>query len=259
MHLKDRVATITGGNSGIGRATAKLFVREGAGVVIAARRADAGREAVAELEALGGAAHFVQCDVRRPADCQRAVNTTLEQFGRLDILFNNAGVVPFGRAEDTDEATWDDTMDTNAKGIFLMSRAAIPVMRAQGGGVIVNTASDAGILGCKGTVAYCASKGAVVLMTKAMALDHARESIRINAVCPGETYVNRWNERSAAGGPDVEEYIASAIAAVPMGRVATPAEIASAVLFLASDMSSFMTGAALLVDGGWTAGGPEFK
>jgi NAD(P)-dependent dehydrogenase (short-subunit alcohol dehydrogenase family) len=259
MRLKDKAALITGGNSGIGRATGRLFVREGARVVTVARRIEAGRDAVAELEALGGGAHFVQGDVRCAMDCQRAVRTTLREFGRLDILFNNAGVNPFGRAEDTDVATWDATMETNAKGVFLMSREAIPVMRAQGGGAIVNTASDAGIAGCREMVAYCASKGAVILMTKAMALDHSREGIRINAVCPGETYVKRWEERSAAGGPDVEEHTASATAAVPMGRVATPDEIATAVLFLASDASSFMTGAALLVDGGWTAGGPEFE
>lgn len=254
MHrLKGRVALITGGNAGIGRATALLFAREGARVVIAARNAEAGRHTVAEIEALGGVAHFVQCDVRRAGDCQRAVEVTMERFGQLDILFNNAGAVIFGRAEDTDEATWDQVMDTNAKGVFLISRAAIPVMRRQGGGVIINNASDWGIVGGQEAVAYCASKGAVVLMTKAMALDHAGESIRINAVCPGDTYVPRWDERAAEAGRDVADDIAAFAQHIPLGRVGTADEIAQAVLFLASDASSFMTGAALVVDGGYTA------
>jgi len=159
MRLKNKVALITGGNSGMGRATAMLFAREGASVVIAARNAETGQQAVAEIGAQGGVALFVQCDVRCAQDCQRAVDASVERFGRLDILFNNAGVVLKGRAEDTDEATWNETMDTNAKGVFLMSRAALPVMRAQGGGVIVNNASDAGIVGERELVAYCASKG----------------------------------------------------------------------------------------------------
>ena len=173
----------------------------------------------------------------------------------MDILFNNAGVVLFGRVEDTDEATWDQVMDTNVKGVFLMSRAAIPVMQAQGGGVIINNASDWGIVGGEAAVAYCASKGAVVLMTKAMALDHAGEGIRINAVCPGDTYVPRWDERAAAAGRDVAEDIAAFARHIPLGRVGAADESAQAVLFLASDASSFMTGAAPLVDGGYTARG----
>lgn len=226
----------------------------GARVVIAARNAEAGQQTVAEIEASGGVAHFAQCDVRRAGDCQRAVDVTIARFGQLDILFYNAGVVIFGRAEETDEDTWDQVMDTNAKGVFLMSRAAIPVMRRQGGGVIINNASDWGIVGgAEEAVAYCASKGAVVLMTKAMALDHAPEGIRINAVCPGDTYVPRWDERAARAGRDVTEEIAGFAQNIPLGRVATPDEIAQAVLFLASDASSFMAGAALVVDGGYTA------
>ena len=253
MRLKDKVTLITGGNAGIGRATARLFAREGARVVIAARNAEAGHQTVADIEALGGVANFIKCDVRRAGDCQRAVDAVVERFGRLDTLFNNAGVVISARAEETDEATWDLVMDTNAKGVFLMSRAAIPAMRRQGGGVIINNASDWGIVGGEEAAAYCASKGAVVLMTKAMALDHAAEGIRINAVCPGDTYVPRWDERAARAGHTVDEEIAGFTRNIPLGRVATPEEIAQAVLFLASDASSFMTGAALVVDGGYTA------
>ena len=253
MKLKGRVALITGGSTGIGRATATLFAREGARVVIANRRAEPGVEAVAEIEALGGVAHFVQCDVRCAADCQRAVETAIERFGRLDILVNNAGIVPFGRVEDTDEATWDAVMDTNPKGVFLMSRVAIPIMRNQGGGAIVNTASDAGLVGAKGMAAYSASKGAVVLLTRSMALDHACEGIRINAVCPGYTYVERWKERSGVDRPDVEEYVAAVAEELPIGRIGKPEEIAQAILFLASDEASFVVGTALSVDGGYTA------
>jgi NAD(P)-dependent dehydrogenase (short-subunit alcohol dehydrogenase family) len=253
MQLRDKVALITGGNSGIGKEMALLFAREGAAVVIAARNPDKGRQTVAEIEADGGTALFVQCDVRSAADCQRAIDAALARFGSLDVLVNNAGVVLAGRADDTDEATWDEVMDINAKGVFLMCRAAIPVMRAQGGGVIVNNASDSGIVGERRLVAYCASKGAVVLMTKAMAVDHAAEGIRVNALCPGPVYVDRWDRRAAAGGYDVSVDLARFISDVPMKRVGSPDEIARAALFLASDASSFMTGAAILVDGGRTA------
>jgi NAD(P)-dependent dehydrogenase (short-subunit alcohol dehydrogenase family) len=253
MRLKGKVALITGGNTGIGQATAVLFAAEGAKVVIADFRADNHQETVTRIEATGGEVLFIQCDVRRASDCQQAIEAAVKRFGRLDILVNNAGIVPFGRAEDTDESTWDATMDTNAKGVFLMSQVAVPVMRKQGGGVIVNTASDAGLVGSKGMVAYCASKGAVVLLTKAMALDHSSEGIRINAVCPGYTLVKRWEERSGVDRPDVSEYVAAAARELPIGRVGKPEEIAQAILFLASDESSFITGAALSVDGGYTA------
>lgn len=252
MGVKSKIALVTGGNSGIGRATALLFAREGADIVIAARNFDTARQTIAEIEAMGRNAQFVSCDVRRANDCQRAVDTALKRFDRLDILFNNAGIVISGRAEDTDEIAWDRVMDTNVKGVFLMSRAAIPALRSRGG-VIVNNASDWGIVGGREAVAYCASKGAVVLMTKAMALDHASEGIRINAICPGDTHVQRWDERAAEAGRSVGHDLAAFAREIPLGRVASAHEIAKAVLFLASDASSFMTGAALVVDGGYTA------
>lgn len=253
MKLEGKVALITGGNSGIGRATALLFAREGAKVAIAARNEESGKKIVEEIENLNGKAVFVPCDVRNVDDCQRSVKVCVETYGRLDILFNNAGLVPSGTVEETDEVTWDVVMDTNVKGVYLMCRASIPVMRGLGNGVIVNNASDWGIVGGEKGVVYCASKGAVVLMTKAMALDHAKEGIRINALCPGDTYVPRWDERAQAGGRKVEEDIDAFVRHIPMGRVAEPEEMARTVLFLASEDSSFVTGTTLIVDGGYTA------
>jgi len=253
MRLVGKVALITGGYSGIGKATALLFAREGASIVIAGRDEERGARAVAEIQAAGGVACFVHCDVRRAGDCQGAVETAVERFGRLDILVNNAGVVVPGRAEDLDEATWDLAMDTNAKGVFLMSRAAIPVMRRQGGGAVVTNASDSGVVGESNLAAYCASKGAAVLLSKAMAVDHAAENIRINCVCPGPVYVGRWERRAAAGGYDVSRDVARFVSDVPMGRVGAPDEVAHAILFLASEESGFITGAEIVVDGGRTA------
>jgi len=253
MRLKDKVALITGGNTGIGQATAVLFAAEGAKVVITYFRSENYQETATRIEAAGGEALFIRCDVRNAIDCQQAIEGAVKRFGQLDILVNNAGIVPFGCAENTDESTWDATMDTNVKGVFLMSRLAIPVMRMQGGGVIINIASDAGLVGAKAMVAYCASKGAVVLLTKAMALDHSGEGIRINAVCPGYTFVKRWEERSGVDRPDVSEYVAAAARELPIGRVGKPEEIAYAILFLASEESSFITGSSLSIDGGFTA------
>jgi NAD(P)-dependent dehydrogenase (short-subunit alcohol dehydrogenase family) len=230
-----------------------LFAREGASVVIAGRNEEKGAQTVAEILASGGSAYFVRCDVRLADDCRRAVKAAVERYGQLDVLVNNAGVVIPGRAEDLDEATWDLAMDTNAKGVFLMCRAAIPVMRRQGGGAIVTNASDSGVVGELNLVAYCASKGAAVLMSKAMAVDHASENIRINCVCPGPVYVGRWERRAAGGGYDVGRDVARFANDIPMGRVGTPDEVANTILFLASEESGYITGAEIVVDGGRTA------
>jgi NAD(P)-dependent dehydrogenase (short-subunit alcohol dehydrogenase family) len=255
MRLKDKVALITGATSGIGRATVLLFAQEGARVAFTGRRREKGEALAAEISAHGGAARFILADHTRLADCQRAVDETLAHFGRLDILFNNAGLVLGGTAESTSEADWADTFALNVTGVWRMCKVAIPRMRAQGGGVIVNNASDWGVVAGRASVAYCASKGAVVQLTRAMAVDHARENIRINAVCPGDTFVERWTSegyfRNAAGS--VEEMLRDMGQDLPMGRVGRTDEIARAVLFLACEDSSFMTGAALLVDGGNTA------
>jgi meso-butanediol dehydrogenase / (S,S)-butanediol dehydrogenase / diacetyl reductase len=228
-----------------------LFAREGARVVIAGRDAAKASATITEIDALGGSADFVSCDVRQPEDCAAAVQFTVERCGRIDILFNNAGIVPFGTVLDTPLDTWQDVFATNVSGVFYVCRAALPHMIAQGSGVIINNASDAAVVGAQRAAAYSATKGAVALLTRSMALDHARQGIRINAICPGETYVPRWDSRA----DDMDAYLKQIGDGLPLGRVAQPEEIARAVLFLASNDSSFMTGQLLVVDGGHTAGG----
>ncbi len=250
MKLENRAALITGGSRGIGLATAKLFAAEGARVVLAARNEVEGGSAAGQVPN----AIFVPCDVTRAADCQRTVEETVRAFGRLDILFNNAGVIYRNlTVEATTEAKWDDTLNTNLKGTFLMCKYAFPYLRASGRGAIVNTASYAALVGFAGLAAYCASKAAVVNLTRAMALDHASENLRVNCVCPGSVDTDMIRAAWQAYG-DQEQAARLWAAKHPMGRIATPEEIARVVLFLASDDASFITGAAIPVDGGITAG-----
>jgi len=252
MRLPDKVALITGGTSGIGEATALLFATEGARVAITGRNASRGTAGVERIENAGGNAIFIRADVSVAADCQRAVDETLRAFGRIDILFNNAGVFYPQTALECSEREWDEQIDVNLKGTFLMSKCALPAMIAQKRGVIVNNSSGWGIVGGDHAVAYCASKGGVVLMTKAMAIDHGAQGIRVNCICPGDVETPMLPQDAKMRGLKWEDYIAGC-ASRPLGRVGTVDEIAKAVLFLASDDSSFMTGAALVVDGGGTA------
>lgn len=256
MKLSGKTAIITGATSGIGKATAELFAQEGANVVITGRRAELGQRVSDGINQKGGRCVFVQADHTQAAACSHVLERTLAEFGRVDILFNNAGIVTHGTAESTSEETWQKTLDINITAVWRMSRVVIPVMRAQGGGVIVNNGSDWSVVADKDALPYIMSKGAVGMMTKAMALDHARENIRVNAVCPGDTLVDRWLETGYFEGTDpvtLEAAIKAAGEYLPMGRFGKPEEIAKAVLFLASDDSSFMTGHLLLVDGGNTA------
>jgi len=253
--LTGRVAIITGATSGIGKATALLFASEGADLVITGRRAELGQRVAEECRLKGVRSAFVQADHTRPEDCERVVAETLRLFGKIDILFNNAGIVLNGTAETTSEEDWNYLMALNVTAVWRMSRLVLPHMRAQGKGVIVNNASDWGVVGAADALAYATSKGAVVLLTKSMALDHAAEGIRVNAVCPGDTLVDRWIEQGFfkdSGAVTYEQAVAEA-SYLPMKRFGRPEEIARAVLFLACDDSSFVTGATLLVDGGNTA------
>jgi NAD(P)-dependent dehydrogenase (short-subunit alcohol dehydrogenase family) len=252
MKLKDRVALITGGTSGIGEATALLFAREGAKVAVTGRSIERGTNVAGAITRESGNAIFIKTDVRFPDECRAAVDQTVGQFGRLDILFNNAGVFYAHDALECSEEEWDLQIDVNLKGTFLMSKFALPHMIAQRSGVIINNSSGWGLVGGDKAVAYCASKGGVVLLTKAMAVDHGRQGIRINCICPGDVETPMLPEDAKFRGMSWDDYLAGA-ANRPMGRVGTPDEIAKAALFLASDDSSFMTGAALVVDGGGTA------
>jgi len=253
MQLVDKVALITGGASGIGRATALLFAREGATVVIADLNAQAGRAVVNDITQAGGRAYFESTDVSDAAECQRVVEHTLSEFGKIDILFNNAGIIRRATVLDLSEEDWDRVMAVNVKSIFLLSRGVIPHMQKAGGGSIINTASGWGLTGGAKAAVYCASKGAVVLLTKAMAVDHGPQNIRVNCICPGDTDTGMLRSEAQQLGEASDRFLAEA-AKRPLGRVGTPEEIARAALYLASDASSFVTGTALVVDGGGLAG-----
>ncbi|MGD8404689.1 MAG: SDR family oxidoreductase [Anaerolineales bacterium] len=248
MRFENKVVLITGGTRGIGFATAQLFAREGAQVVIVGRDADKTTEAACKVPGRGEAG-----DVSVAADCKRIVNRTLELFGRLDVLVNCAGVIYRNRTvEQTTEEEWDITFDVNVKGTFLMCKYALPALR-ESKGCIVNMSSYVGLVGFAGTSAYAASKAAILNLTRSMALDHAKEGIRVNAVCPGSVDTDMihtaWQQFE-----DVEQARKLWAEKHPLGRIASPEEVAQAILFLASKGASFITGAALPVDGGITAG-----
>ncbi len=252
MRLDHKVALITGGTSGIGEATAVLFAKEGAKVTITGRDERRGHAVAEKITNDGGKVVFIRADVRRAEECRHAVEETLAAFGSLDILFNNAGVFYPHTTLDCSEEEWDLQMDVNLKGTFLMSKAALPRMIEQRHGVIINNSSGWGIAGGDAAVAYCASKGGVVLLTKAMAIDHGQQGIRVNCLCPGDVDTPMLPEDARLRGLKWEDYLAGC-ANRPLGRIGTTDEIAKAALFLASDDSSFMTGAALVVDGGGIA------
>ena len=253
MRLEGKRAVVTGGNSGIGRAAVERFAAEGAAVMVAARDPVRSANVVAAVRAAGGVAEAVTCDVRDAVACDEAVAAAVAAFGGIDILFNNAGIIFRERtAPDTTTEEWQATMAVNATGTFLMSRAVVPAMITAGGGSIVNNASYFGLVGGRGAAAYCASKGAVVLLTKAMALDHAGDGIRANCIAPGSVDTPMLQgEMEAMGGEDAVRRLFEE--KHPLGRIATPDEIAEAVVYLVSDEAGFVTGSTLTIDGGITA------
>lgn len=248
MRLVGKVVLITGGTAGIGRETAETCEREGAvAVVYTGRRKDDNNDSRCQ--------QFMQCDHSVLADCEKVVNETIQRYGRIDVLFNNAGLVESGTAESTSVAVFEEVMRLNVTAPFYMAKLVIPHMRKQGGGVIVNNASDWGLVGAPNALAYCTSKGALIQLTRCLALDHAAHAIRVNAVCPGDTFVQRWISDGCyrGSGPVPEAEALAPRPDLPMGRVARVDEIAKAVIFLMSEDSSYMTGQTLTVDGGNTA------
>jgi NAD(P)-dependent dehydrogenase (short-subunit alcohol dehydrogenase family) len=251
--LYGKTALITGGASGIGRATALLFASEGAAVGIVDLNQEPGQEVAREISTAGGRAIFERADVTRSADCRGVVERIVHEFGGIHILFNNAGIIRRASIVEISEEDWDAVMAVNVRSVFLMSREVIPIMARAGGGSIINTASGWGLAGGPRAVAYCASKGAVVLLTKAMALDHGRQKIRVNCICPGDTDTPMLRNEARQLGEVEDRFLADA-ASRPLGRMGKPEEIAQAALYLASDAASFVTGTALVVDGGGLAG-----
>jgi len=251
--LRGRVAIVTGGASGIGRATALLLARERASVVIADVNRKAGTDVLYEIVSFGGHAVFEEANVSRSEDCARVVNRARSEFGALHILFNNAGIIRRADVVELDESEWDYVMHVNVRSVFLMSKFAVPLIATSGGGSIINTASGWGLAGGPRAAVYCASKGAVVLLTKAMAIDHGPQNIRVNCICPGDTDTPMLRDEASQMHEEQGRFLADA-AKRPLGRIGKPEEIAQAVLYLASEASSFVTGTAMVVDGGGLAG-----
>ncbi len=252
MRLKGKSALITGGASGIGRATAVLYAEEGANVAVMDLDREGGAGIVKEINENGGNAHFIYGDVSQDQDCKCAVEETVKLHGELNILFNNAGIISRTTVLEITEQLWDKVMAVNVKSIYLLSKHAIPEMKKAGGGVILNTGSGWGLTGGQRAVSYCASKGAVVLMTRAMARDHGPDNIRVNCICPGDTDTDMLRNEMIQLGQDEKSYYEEA-ADRPLKRYGIPKDIANAALYLVCDESSYITGTTLVVDGGGLA------
>lgn len=254
MNFKGKIVLITGAGGGIGRATALLFAQNGAKVVANALKPDKKQSGVVTVDMIceaGGEAIFIEGDVSKPESAQAIVEKAVETFGRLDILVNNAGIVIPGNLDSTSEQDFDLTMQVNVKGTFLVSKYTVAQMKKQGGGVIVNIGSVAALKGHMDRVSYCASKGAVVALSRAMAADHVKDNIRVNVVCPGTTYTPAIQEKiRTASDPAAME--ATFVGRQPMGRLGRVEEIAQAVAFAACEEAAYMTGSVIVIDGGMT-------
>ena len=250
MTFAGKVVLVTGSTAGIGEACAHAFAESGARVMVSGRHQQRGRAVADAIRAAGGRAEFAAVDLRDAGACERLVGDAIERLGGLDVLVNNAGILYTADTLGTSDEQWLDTMAVNVNALFYLSRAAVRHMKAAGKGAIVNIASEWGLNGEANHVAYCASKGAVIQITRCMALDHARDNIRVNAVCPGEIHTRMVDDILAKRGGDLAHNLRELASGIPMRRLAHPTEVARCVHFLASDLASYVTGTHLSVDGG---------
>ncbi|GHH99402.1 SDR family NAD(P)-dependent oxidoreductase [Neobacillus kokaensis] len=253
LGIKDKVVAVTGAASGIGLATAELFAEAGAKVAVIDINEEKGTAVANSMNDKGWDAAFFKCNVTSSKECETAANLIEKEFGTIDVLFNNAGVIRRKTVVDHTEEDWDLVLNVSLKGAFLLSKYVIPIMVKNGGGSIINTGSGWGLKGGDAAASYCAAKAGVVNLTKAMAIDHGKQNIRVNCICPGDTDTPLLRDEAKQLQHEEESFLASSAVGRPLERIGTPRDIAKGVLFLASDMSSWVTGTVLTVDGGGLA------